>query len=158
MARSPKRSSHEDSDVQRDVNIRVHEGAIDSVAMRMIMFKKESGAGENNTPFDFVVFFVFIAPRAPQFQCCFVVGGAVAKRSVYFEAFVPQQRTINIEIGGSGVADERKRTQEKGVLFSPAPEWEFGSRCVVLVESDLELLVTRRSSVKLRHCMVSVCS
>ena len=158
VARSPKRSSHEDSDVQRDVNIRVHEGAIDSVAMRMIMSKKESGAGENNTPFDFVVFFVFIAPRAPQFQCCFVVGGAVAKRSVYFEAFVPQQRTINIEIGGSGVADERKRTQEKGVLFSPAPEWEFGSRCVVLVESDLELLVTRRSSVKLRHCMVSVCS
>ena len=79
VARSPKRSSHEDSDVQRDVNIRVHEGAIDSVAMRMIMFKKES-------------------------------------------------------------------------------EWEFGSRCVVLVESDLELLVTRRSSVKLRHCMVSVCS
>ena len=76
-ARSPKRSSHEDSDVQCDVNIRVHEGAIDSVAMRMIMFKNE---------------------------------------------------------------------------------WEFGSRCVVWVESDLELLVTRRSSVKLRHCMVSVCS
>ena len=45
VARSPKRSSHEDSDVQRDVNIRVHEGAIDSVAMRMIMFKKESGMG-----------------------------------------------------------------------------------------------------------------
>ena len=43
VARSPKRSSHEDSDVQRDVNMRVHEGAIDSVAMRMIMFKKESG-------------------------------------------------------------------------------------------------------------------
>ena len=39
VARSPKRSSHEDSDVQRDVNIRVHEGAIDSVAMGIIMFK-----------------------------------------------------------------------------------------------------------------------
>ena len=39
VARSPKRSSHEDSDVQRDVNIRVHEGAIDSVARRIIMFK-----------------------------------------------------------------------------------------------------------------------
>ena len=118
VARSPKRSSHEDSDVQRDVNIRVHEGAIDSVAMRMIMFKKESGAGENNTPFDFVVFFVFIAPRAPQFQCCFVVGGAVAKRSVYFEAFVPQQRTINIEIGGRG---GHKRTEasiiKRSVIF-----------------------------------------
>ena len=104
-ARSPKRSGHEDSDVQRDVNIRVHEGAIDSVAMRMIMFKKESGAGENNTPFDFVVFFVFIAPRAPQFQCCFVVGGAVAKRSVYFSTRQPLRLFLcNIEIGGAGGA------------------------------------------------------
>ena len=119
MARSPKRSSHEDSDVQRDVNIRVHEGAIDSVAMRMIMFKKESGAGENNTPFDFVVFFVFIAPRAPQFQCCFVVGGAVAKRSVYFEAFVPQQRTINIEIWGErGRRRAQTHTRKRSVIFS----------------------------------------
>ena len=65
VARSPKRSSHEDSDVQRDVNIRVHEGAIDSVAMRMIMSKKESGAGENNTPFHFAVVAVFGAPPAP---------------------------------------------------------------------------------------------
>ena len=94
-----------------------------------------SGAGENNTPFDFVVFFVFIAPRAPQFQCCFVVGGAVAKRSVYFEAFVPQQRTINIEIGGSGVADERKRTQDKGVLFSPAPDSFLNIIILIATES-----------------------
>ena len=108
--------------------------------------------------FNLLLLLFSLHPLTPQFQCCFFFQTGVAKRSVYFEAFVPQQRTINIEIGGSGVADERKRTQEKGVLFSPAPEWEFGSRCVVLVESDLELLVTRRSSVKLRHCMVSVCS
>ena len=51
-----------------------------------------------------LLFMLFVmVPPGPQFQCCFDVWKAVAKRSVYFETFVSHQCIVNIEIGGRGV-------------------------------------------------------
>jgi len=69
--------------------------------------------------FNLLLLLFSLHPLTPQFQCCFFFQTGVAKRSVYFETSVPQQRAVNIEIGGRG-ARRRAKTHinTKSVIFS----------------------------------------
>ena len=115
-----KRSSHEDSDVQRDVNIRVHEGAIDSVAMRMIMFKKESGAGENNTLYINVCYCSSARPPPPNFNvdCALLGDGCLKINTPFCNARLEKEATL--KLGGEGGQRKQQQQQiEKECYFLP---------------------------------------
>ena len=49
-----------------------------------------------------------LGPLAPQFQCCSVVAGAVAKKSVYFKALAPISAQATLKYGVRGGTEEQK--------------------------------------------------
>ena len=78
--------------------------------------------------FNLLLLLFSLHPLTPQFQCCLFFQTGVAKRSVYFETSVPQQRAVNIEIGGRG-ARRRAKTHinTRSVIFS-CTGMDFGMR------------------------------
>ena len=82
-----------------------------------------TGAGENNTPFQFVVVAVFVAPPHPPISMLHLFSNGRCKKGVFILRHPsPSSAQSTLKLGGGGRADEQKHTLIQRVLFSPAPD------------------------------------
>ena len=95
-----------------------------------------TGAGENNTPFQFVVVAVFVAPpHPPNFNVASFFKRALQKGVFILRHPSPSSAQSTLKLGGGGRADEQKHTLIQRVLFSPAPDSYLNIIILIATES-----------------------